>query len=79
MLIFKLLEGTRLSDDNQKLAVTLGSCLEYETMKFALTCIFTMSTSIPEAPHDFDIKQEEALYTKNSIQSKQSKTSKITK
>ena len=80
MLTFKLLDGASLTEDNQKLAVTLGSCLEYETMKSALTHIFTKSTSTAEVPHDFDnIKQDEALYSKNSIQWKQSKTPKVTK
>ena len=73
VLTFKLLDGARLTDNLQKLALTLGSNLEFEIMKSALKHIFTKSFSTAKPPHDFDnIKQEEAFYSKNLYKSKQS-------
>ena len=54
VLTFKLLDSARLTDDNQKLSLTLGSSLEFEIMKSASKRIFTKSTSTAEPPHDFE-------------------------
>ena len=41
VLTFKLLDGAKLSEDERKLALTLGNNLEFETLKSSLKRIFT--------------------------------------
>ena len=66
VLTFKLLDGAKLSEDEKKIALTLGNDLEFETMKSGLKRIFPKSTIANESFHDTNnIKQEEAFYSKN--------------
>ena len=43
VLTFKLLDGAKRSEDERKLALTVGNNLEFATIKSALKRIFTKS------------------------------------
>ena len=80
VLTIKLLDGAKLSEDERKLALTLGNNLEFETMKSALKQIFTKSAIVNESFQDTsNIKKEKAFYSKNMYKLKQNKESKSSK
>ena len=80
VLTLKLLDGAKLSEDERKLALTLGNNLEFETMKSALKQIFTKSAIVNESFQDTsNIKKEKAFYGKNMYKLKQNKESKSSK
>ena len=49
VLTFKLLDGAKPSEDERKLALTLGNNLEFKEMKSVLKRIFTKSTIANES------------------------------
>ena len=79
VLTFKILDGAKPSEDERKLALTLGNNLEFKEMKSALKRIFTKSTIANESCHDTNNIKEEVLYSKNMYKLKQNKASKSSK
>ena len=65
-LTFKMPDGSNISEDEGKLALTLGNNLQFETMESALKCVFTKSSLYNESPQDFFVKQEGSFYSGNS-------------
>ena len=80
VLTFKLLDSAKLSEDDRKLALTLGNNLEFETMKSALKQVFTKFMIANESFYNTNnIKQEEAFCSKNMYKLKQNKAFKSSK
>ena len=68
VLVFKLLDGANLKDDEKKLALALGNDLKLKTMKFVLKRIFARHAGSASENHTayFNDKQDESLYRKGS-------------
>ena len=63
ILTFKLLDGAHITDDEQKLALTMSSNLNFEGMKSALKRLF-VSHPIHQKHDNIQIEEEEAFYIK---------------
>ena len=61
VLAFKLLDGANISDEERKLALTLGKDLKYDDMKSALKRLFNKSSLTASNT----IKEEETFYNKH--------------